>query len=121
MKPDDSMWTIAEEWLGDGSRWDLIARVNPVVDPNRLRIGQKLRLPPRDTSRPRVERRSEAVRPAGTLYTVQAADTLTKIANAYYNDASKWKIIYDANRREIGPDPDRLTVGRRLRIPPRTR
>ncbi|MFB3137593.1 MAG: LysM peptidoglycan-binding domain-containing protein, partial [Phycisphaerales bacterium] len=57
---------------------------------------------------------------AGVVYTVKRGDMLTKIAKAYYSDAGRWRVIYVANRRMIGSNPDRLAVGMRLHIPPRT-
>ncbi len=52
----------------------------------------------------------------GKSHTVQKGDTLYKIARAYYNDQSRWKDIYAANRAEIG-DPNQIRVGQRLTIP----
>jgi nucleoid-associated protein YgaU len=50
-------------------------------------------------------------------YTVEAGDTLRSIAQQVYGDAAQWPRIYDANRETIGPDPDTLNAGTRLRIP----
>jgi nucleoid-associated protein YgaU len=52
----------------------------------------------------------------GKSHTVQKGETLYKIARSYYNDQSRWKDIYAANRAEIG-DPNRIRVGQRLTIP----
>ena len=53
-------------------------------------------------------------------YVVQPGDSMRSIAQQVYGDASLWPRIYDANRDVIGPDPDALQVGMRLRIPPPT-
>ncbi len=50
-------------------------------------------------------------------HTVQKKETLYALARQYYNDQSRWKDIYEANRAEIGGDPNRLRVGQRLTIP----
>jgi nucleoid-associated protein YgaU len=50
-------------------------------------------------------------------YTVEPGDTLRSIAAQVYGDPERWSRIYDANRDSIGPDPDSLRVGLRLRIP----
>lgn len=51
-------------------------------------------------------------------HTVQRKETLFSIARMHYNgDASKWRTIYDANRAEIGDDPNKIRVGQRLVIP----
>jgi nucleoid-associated protein YgaU len=54
---------------------------------------------------------------APTYYVVQPGDTLRSIAAASYGAAEQWPQIYDANREVIGPDPDRLKSGMRLRLP----
>jgi nucleoid-associated protein YgaU len=50
-------------------------------------------------------------------YTVEPGDTLRSIAAQVYGDPDRWSRIYDANRDTIGPHPDSLRVGLRLRIP----
>ncbi len=55
---------------------------------------------------------------AGTKYhTVARKETLFSLARSYYNDQSKWRTIYEANRAEIGDDPNKIRVGQRLVIP----
>jgi len=46
----------------------------------------------------------------------RGGDTLSGIAQKYYNDASRWPVIYEANRYQI-QDPDRIFAGQVLRIP----
>ena len=55
---------------------------------------------------------------ATVVHIVQPGESLGRIAQRYYNDANQWQRIYDANRAAI-PDPNALTVGARLTIPPR--
>jgi LysM domain len=50
-------------------------------------------------------------------YTVQAGDTLSKIAEKFYGDANQWRQIYDANRNVIGGSPEQIQVGMVLTIP----
>lgn len=49
-------------------------------------------------------------------YTVQPGDTLSKISQRFYGDASKHMDIYYANRDKI-EDPDNISVGQELTIP----
>lgn len=118
VKSGDTMSSIARDWFGTEAKWDLIAKANPLVDPNRLTVGQVLRLPPKDTER---EEGAEPVGPEGTTYVVRSGDNLSKIARQYYGDESKWRIIYEANRSLLGDSPDNLRVGMRLTIPPAPR
>jgi nucleoid-associated protein YgaU len=41
----ENLWKIAEQALGDGKRWKEIAALNPRANPDRLVLGQVLRLP----------------------------------------------------------------------------
>ena len=52
-------------------------------------------------------------------YEVQSGDTLLSIAQQFYQDATEWRRIYDANKDAIGADPDKLKVGMKLTIPPK--
>jgi nucleoid-associated protein YgaU len=51
-------------------------------------------------------------------YTVESGDTMRSIAEKVYGDAELWPRIYADNRDVIGPNPDTLHPGARLRIPP---
>lgn len=52
-----------------------------------------------------------------TFYTVQAGDTLGKIAQQHYGAANKYMVIFEANKPML-TDPDKINVGQSLRIPP---
>ena len=53
---------------------------------------------------------------SGRSYIVRKGDTLFAIARAEYNDASKWRDIWDANRDRV-PNKDRLSIGQELILP----
>ncbi|TME94246.1 MAG: LysM peptidoglycan-binding domain-containing protein [Chloroflexi bacterium] len=55
--------------------------------------------------------------PSASEYVIQPGDTLRSIAQDVYGAADQWPRIYDANREQIGADPDTLQTGTRLRIP----
>jgi nucleoid-associated protein YgaU len=50
------------------------------------------------------------------MHSVEPGDSLSKIAKKYYGDASKWKMIYEANRDDI-KNPDLIHPGQVFRIP----
>ena len=54
--------------------------------------------------------------PLTRYHTVVRHDTLYKLARAYYDDASRWRDIYEANRSGVD-DPNKIHVGQRLLIP----
>ena len=49
-------------------------------------------------------------------HVVVPGDTLSKIAEKYYGDASLYPQIFEANRDQLD-DPDKIKVGQKLRIP----
>lgn len=42
VSPGDTMWGIAEQYLGDGNRYIEIARENGVLNPDKISVGQRL-------------------------------------------------------------------------------
>lgn len=59
----------------------------------------------------------ETLTPAGgRRHTVQKGDTLYALARKYYNNQSRWRDIYNANKDRI-PNPDKLKIGTELVIP----
>lgn len=47
---------------------------------------------------------------------VAKGDTLSKIAEKYYGDASLYPQIFEANK-DILTDPNKIQIGQKLRIP----
>ena len=97
VQPGQTLFSIARMYGVDV--WTL-ARVNNIVNPNRIYVGQRLVIPARSTTPP-----------ATNVYVVKAGDTLYSIAARYKTTA--WAIaqangIYDLNH---------IYVGQRLVIP----
>lgn len=76
-----------------------------------VRSGSSSTAPDAPVARPPVSDRI-----AGRTYTVQAGDSLSKIAQREYGDASQWRRIYEANRDQI-KNPDLIHPGQTFRIP----
>jgi nucleoid-associated protein YgaU len=70
---------------------------------------------PVERSYPRITETAD-VSMGAKYHTVAKQDTLYRLARTYYNNASRWRDIYEANRAEIG-DPNKIYVGQRLLIP----
>jgi nucleoid-associated protein YgaU len=51
------------------------------------------------------------------VYTVQSGDSLSKIAKKHYGNANAWTKIYNANKGEIGDNPDLIHPGQKFVIP----
>ncbi|HDD55797.1 MAG TPA: LysM peptidoglycan-binding domain-containing protein [Chloroflexi bacterium] len=69
----------------------------------------KARLPPQVQARPETS--------AVKHYQIQEGDTLSSIAKKFYDDASKYMVIYEANKDTIGADPNLIKVEQELKIP----
>ena len=58
----------------------------------------------------------EAAEPEAQFHTVERGDTLSAIAKKYYGKASKYPVIFEANKPMLD-NPDRIYPGQVLRIP----
>lgn len=118
VQPGDTLMGIAIKQYGDVDRWADIAKAN-FVDPTKLRVGQELRLPAKETLQ-------EITEPLGpgpegvTFYTIRPGDSLSTVAEKSYDDPTLWRIIYNHNRQKIGDNPNAIKAGMRLEVPPRT-
>ncbi|MCW8130346.1 MAG: LysM peptidoglycan-binding domain-containing protein [Planctomycetota bacterium] len=122
----DNPYKISAKLFGDGKYARKLMDANPGVDPNRLKIGQKLKVPAiQGVEAQPVTASSTAAVPspapgvpagAATTYTVKNGDTLAAIAKNQLGSSGPKTIqkILDANP---GTDPRRLKVGAILKIP----
>ncbi len=126
----DTLSAIAQKYYDDDLLWTVIAKANPKVNPNRLKVGATLVIP----AKPDKAARSTATRPpapkrdetptnrssgAGrATYVVEKGDTLIKIAKNIYGDSELWREIYELNKDRL-KSPDVVPVGTELRLPDR--
>ena len=75
------------------------------------KVDDRLTLPP-----PPVEAAAPPPPPAPRFYTVVRGDNLSKIAKAHYGSASKYPLIFEANKPML-KHPDKIYPGQVLRIP----
>ena len=118
----ESLWSIAETELGDGTRWPEIADLNPGTPGPQWRIfaGTILTLPTAHTA---PDSAAGVAQGGGASYTVRAGDTLSEIAQDRLGDADRYPRIFAASRHtQQGDgrhlqDPDLILPGWRLTIP----
>jgi len=124
IKSGDTLSEISQKYYGTTRKWKLIQDANPdkIPDPNRLKIGVRIVIP--NASEPAASPevvpvtipRDDAAPAPSRKHTVVAGESLSTIAEKYYDDETKWRKIYDANRNTI-QDPNRLRQGMELVIP----
>jgi N-acetylmuramoyl-L-alanine amidase len=109
VEPGDALSTIA---ASHGVRLDALVAANGITDPNRIRVGQQLVIPPRPGSPARVATPA-ATTPAATAttYQVRAGDTLGVIASRHRVTVGA---LASANNLS---NPNRIRVGQLLQIP----
>lgn len=112
----DTLWSIAERFYGDGSRWHEIYAVpqnRQAIgdDPRQVFAGKHLIIPGVAVPDVPIPERFE-------WYTVQPGDTLYAIGQRVNpGDPNYWQHLYAINRDIIGPDASRLPAGTKIRIP----
>ncbi len=118
----DTLTSIAQRVYGSSRMVRAIERANPGLDPRRMLVGRRIRLP---AAPPLASRHTGTIAPGIShrtgvhSYIVRRGDNLYRIARKFYHRTSLWRRIYRANRRVIGNNPGDIRVGERLVIPAR--
>ncbi|GAA2180168.1 hypothetical protein GCM10009785_09890 [Brooklawnia cerclae] len=108
VQPGDDLWSLAERYFGDGTRWRQIAEVNDTVlieGTDLLQPGMVLAIPA-----------GVADPPDDGAVTVQSGDTLSGLAETYLGEAGRWPELAAVNGDQV-LDPDRIDTGWQLRLP----
>ena len=102
VQPGDTLSGIAARFVVRGGWPALYAANRPLVgaDPNVIQPGIVLKLPGATTP---------------THYTVEDGDTLSGMATEFAVPGG-WQALYAANRRVIGPDPNKIQAGTVLTV-----
>ncbi|MFC8817823.1 LysM peptidoglycan-binding domain-containing protein [Streptomyces rochei] len=139
VRPGESLWSIAEQELGDGEKWRQIAALNEgramadgqVFHANSfLRAGWQLQMPADQAfeggDRLQLAARTAADTETSSVHTVtvKEGDSLSKIAQETLGDNGQWPDLFDASRGKPQPeglpaitDPDVIHPGQQITVP----
>jgi LysM repeat protein len=114
----DQLGAVAERFLGQLNRYDDLARLNGVSDPDRISPGQRLALPSGAADRgvrSHAVGRVESAKPAGPLsYVTARGDRLADVAARLTGSPGRYREIAALNGIS---DPNRVGAGQRLQLP----
>mgnify|MGYP002725560115 CR=1 FL=1 len=126
VQSNDNLFKIARKHYGDGQKWSKIFEANrdSMPNSNSLYVGQELLIPDIKIEK---EENDDIIRTvSGSLdnmrssnvdtHTVEAGDTLYRIAKKYYDNPGKWTKILEANEDTI-EDEGSLRKGQVIIIP----
>jgi len=127
---NDTFEGLAAKYYGSRKLWKAIAKANPLVEPDSLKIGQKIRIPASPTQLAASEGVNTATpatgassgstsgataAPAGSaVHVVAKGENPSSISRKYYGSDKYWRQILAANK---GATEKNLKVGQKLVIP----
>lgn len=127
VRPGETLWSIAEQHLGDGAHYKQIADLNyqhrqpdgaKLTNSHWIRPGWQLKVPAPDKPTPDQDSSKDK-----SSYTVKPGDTLWKLADDKLGDGDRYVKIVQASRNLEQPggdrltDPDEIRPGWQLNIP----
>ena len=117
--PGETLSLVSKWYTGRYKNWRKLAYHNPEINPNRIKIGQKIYIPVTllKTRKPMPEKFVAKRLPSYFAHVVQRpGERLSEIAGWYTGDSKNWKNIARANP---DLDPKSLLVGNEIYIPPK--
>jgi len=120
----DTFSSLSKQYYGNERHIQDLINANPQIpNPDVLKIGVVLQIPPLGNTAPGKgfapsrRRTSETVLSAGRTYVVQSGDSFYKIARDELDDPMRWLELFELNRATVGDDPNSLSVGAVLVLP----
>lgn len=115
--PGESMSLIARWYTGSSKNWRRLAKANPRLNPNRIRKGHVISIPPAllKTKEPMPEKVAARYTADYFAHTVKKdGEKMETIAKWYTGKAGNWKAIAKANPKV---NPRHLAAGNEIYIP----
>lgn len=117
VQPGDTLWRLAQQTLGHGSRWpELLAANRWIANANLIRPGAQLRLPLASSISETVAHASDARLGRGdSVLLVRRGDSLWSLAKSNLGRSSDWPCLAAANPSLRNPNV--IYGGQRLLLP----
>ena len=124
----ETLSAVARRYYGTTQLVDALAEFNGIADPDKVRAGHRLEIPPLDTlvsvtgdeELLRIVPEEGPVSPRSTSrfrdYEIQRGDILSKLAARFMGTGNRWKELYELNK-DVIDDPDKLKEGTVIRVP----
>ena len=129
----------AAKYLGDGTRYRDIVKINPNLNPNRINVGDKIMIPAitqTPTSPPsatgRIDKPTTVAPTPGTTatvtlkpkpippdraYKVKAGEGWYSLAEQFLGDGNRWPELYELNKGRTPRNKDLLPAGTMIELP----
>ncbi|MFA5863655.1 MAG: LysM peptidoglycan-binding domain-containing protein [Phycisphaerae bacterium] len=117
VKPGEKLFQIAEKYYGRGELWRTIAKANRNINPDALRTGMKLTIPPSPRVHVSESLPSNSDKSKHKTYKVKSGETFYSIAGQQLGSASRWKEIYELNKSKVNNNPRNLRDGQTIYLP----
>ncbi len=126
----DTLTALSERYYGSARYTRFLIESNPdLKDPDRLKVGAVVRIPPKpkDAAKASVasSRSPSSVAAKGGVvkgtrtYRVKSGDSFYEIAKNVLGDANRWNELFELNKESVDGDPTKLQVGQVLQLPPK--
>ncbi len=118
VREGDTLWSIAQQYYGDGSQWTRLRERNQgrIMSDGQVRKGATIVIPGVPATAQRITPEPRTVVAKAKTYTVQRGDTLGEISMKTLGTSRRWQEIVDLNKDRIR-DPQNIPVGVELRLP----
>ncbi len=124
IQPGDTFSLLAERYYGSAKLTRFLIDSNrQISDPNRLRVGAIVKIPPRPSDET-LRRATSTAKPSATsaggerrTYRVQPGDSFYAIARDVLGDPARWRELFELNKERVHGDPTRLQVGQVIVLP----
>jgi nucleoid-associated protein YgaU len=123
----ETFTSIAVKHYGGIRHLKLITDANPQIDPRRLQVGAKVKIPALPAgalaaaSRNRAEGAADTSSPritSGRSHTVTAGDTWFTLGQRYLGSSARGIELYEFNKGRVPRDLNHLPVGTVIELPP---